>query len=135
MTDTQMILEALNSFKNDVNSRFDKMDSRLDSMEGRLDSMEGRLDSMEGRLDNLENDTRSINSRLDNLENDMNTVKTKVTRLEVIVENDIKSDIRKLSEHQLGLREQLEEYKAQVDDRLGTSDLVNLLADYSRKHC
>ena len=31
--------------------------------------------------------------------------------------------------------EQLEEYKAQVDDRLGTSDLVNLLADYSKKHC
>ena len=50
------------------------------------------------------------------------------------MENDIKTDIQKLSDHQLGLREQLEDYKSQVDDRLGTNDLVNLLADYSRKH-
>ena len=97
MTDTEMILEALNSFKNDVNARFDKIENEM-------------------------------NDRFDKVE-------TKVTRLELIVENDIRNDIRKLSDHQLGLREQLEEYKSQVDDRLGTNDLVNLLADYSRKHC
>ena len=106
MTDTEMILQAING----INGRLDKIDGRLDNMDSRLDKMESEM-----------------NQRLDTLEK-------KVTRLELIVENDIKTDIQKLSDHQLGLREQLEDYKSQVDDRLGTNDLVNLLADYSRKH-
>ena len=128
MVDTEMILQAING----INGRLDKMDGRLDKMESRLDKMESRLDNMDSRFDKME-------SRFDNMESEMNqrfdTLEKKVTRLEIIIENDIKPDIKKLSEHQLGLREQLEEYKAQVDDRLGTSDLVNLLADYSKKHC
>ena len=35
------------SFKNDVNSRFDKIDTRLDGIEGRLDKIENRLDRIE----------------------------------------------------------------------------------------
>ena len=128
MVDTEMILQAING----INGRLDKMDGRLDKMESRLDKMESRLDNMDSRFDNMD-------SRFDKMESEMNqrfdTLEKKVTRLEIIIENDIKPDIKKLSEHQLGLREQLEEYKAQVDDRLGTSDLVNLLADYSKKHC
>ena len=111
MTDTEMILEALNSFKNDVNARFDKIENEMNTMKADMNDMKAEM-----------------NDRFDKVE-------TKVTRLELIVENDIRNDIRKLSDHQLGLREQLEEYKSQVDDRLGTNDLVNLLADYSRKHC
>ena len=121
MVDTEMILEALNSLKTDVNARFDKIDSEIGSMKSEMSSMKSDIDTMKGEITDMKGDIKKVNE--------------KVTRLEIIIENDIKPDIKKLSEHQLGLREQLEEYKAQVDDRLGTSDLVNLLADYSKKHC
>lgn len=75
-----------------------------------------------------------LNKRFDNVESDIKDIKERVTRLEINVENDIKNDIRKLSEHQLGLREIVEEYKESVDDRIGTSDLINILTEYSRKH-
>ena len=90
-------------------------------MKGEITDMKGDITTMKGEITDMKGDIKKVNE--------------KVTRLEIIIENDIKPDIKKLSEHQLGLREQLEEYKAQVDDRLGTSDLVNLLADYSKKHC
>lgn len=127
MTDTEMILEALNSFKNDVNARFDKIDSEIGSMKSEMSSMKSDIDTMKG-------DITTMKSDIDTMKGDIKKVNEKVTRLELIVENDIKTDIQKLSDHQLGLREQLEDYKSQVDDRLGTNDLVNLLADYSRKH-
>ena len=75
-----------------------------------------------------------VNKRFDNMESDIKEIKERVTRLEIIVENDIKKDISKLSEHQLGLREIVEEYKASVDDRIGTSDLINILTEYSKNH-
>ena len=90
-------------------------------MKGEIADIKGEITDMKGEITDMKGDIKKVNE--------------KVTRLEIIIENDIKPDIKKLSEHQLGLREQLEEYKAQVDDRLGTSDLVNLLADYSKKHC
>ena len=128
MVDTEMILEALNSLKTDVNARFDKIDSEIGSMKSEMSSMKSDIDTMKGDITDMKSD-------IDTMKGDIKKVEGKVTRLEIIIENDIKPDIKKLSEHQLGLREQLEEYKAQVDDRLGTSDLVNLLADYSKKHC
>ena len=75
-----------------------------------------------------------LNKRFDNVESDIKDIKERVTRLEITVENDIKNDIKKLSEHQLGLREIVEEYKSSVDDRIGTSDLINILTEYSRNH-
>ena len=135
MVDTEMILEALNSLKTDVNARFDKIDSEIGSMKSEMSSMKSDIDTMKGDITTMKSEMSSMKSDIDTMKGDIKKVEGKVTRLEIIIENDIKPDIKKLSEHQLGLREQLEEYKAQVDDRLGTSDLVNLLADYSKKHC
>lgn len=109
MNDTEMILQAIGGIKEEIKG----INTRLDKMEGDLSTVKGDLSTVKG---------------------DLSTLTSKVTRLEIIVENDIRSDIKKLSEHQLGLREQLEEYKEQVDDRLGTSDLINILTEYSRKH-
>jgi predicted nucleic acid-binding Zn-ribbon protein len=41
------ILEAINTFADNVETRFDSVDHRLDSVEHRLDSVEHRLDSVE----------------------------------------------------------------------------------------
>ena len=135
MVDTEMILEALNSLKTDVNARFDKIDSEIGSMKSDIGSMKTEMSSMKSDIDTMKGDITTMKGEITDMKGDIKKVNEKVTRLEIIIENDIKPDIKKLSEHQLGLREQLEEYKAQVDDRLGTSDLVNLLADYSKKHC
>lgn len=117
MVDTEMILQAIEGLKNEVAG----MKGEMAGMKSEMADMKGEMSSMKSDIDTMKGDIKKVNE--------------KVTRLEIIIENDIKPDIKKLSEHQLGLREQLEEYKAQVDDRLGTSDLVNLLADYSKKHC
>ena len=85
-------------------------------------------------IKDLKDDVNNVNKRFDNVESDIKEIKERVTRLEITVENDIKKDIKKLSEHQLGLRETVEEYKASVDDRIGTSDLINILTEYSRNH-
>ena len=132
MTDTEMILEALNSFKNDVNARFDKIENDINGMKADMNGMKTEMNGMKADINTIKADMNTMKTEMNDR---FDKVETKVTRLELIVENDIRNDIRKLSDHQLGLREQLEEYKSQVDDRLGTNDLVNLLADYSRKHC
>ena len=48
------ILEAINTFADNVETRFDSVDHRLDSVEHRLESVEHRLDSVEHRLDSVE---------------------------------------------------------------------------------
>lgn len=131
MVDTEMILQAIEGLKNEVAG----MKSEMADMKGEMAGMKSEMSSMKSDIDAMKGDITTMKSDIDTMKGDIKKVNEKVTRLELIVENDIKTDIQKLSDHQLGLREQLEEYKAQVDDRLGTSDLVNLLADYSKKHC
>ena len=123
MNDTEMILQAIGGIKEEIKG----INTRLDKMEGDLSTVKGDLSTVKGDLSTVKGDLSTVKG-------DLSTLTSKVTRLEIIVENDIRSDIKKLSEHQLGLREQLEEYKEQVDDRLGTSDLINILTEYSRKH-
>ena len=131
MVDTEMILQAIEGLRNEVSG----MKSEMAGMKSEMSSMKSDIDTMKGDITTMKSDITTMKSDIDTMKGDIKKVNEKVTRLEIIIENDIKPDIKKLSEHQLGLREQLEEYKAQVDDRLGTSDLVNLLADYSKKHC
>jgi chromosome segregation ATPase len=48
--------EGLQSFREQVDRRFDQVDGRLDKVEGRLDRVEGQLDKVEGRLDRVEHE-------------------------------------------------------------------------------
>ncbi len=49
MTDTEMILNAING----INSRLDKIDKRLDNMDERLDNMDERLEILEEQNEKL----------------------------------------------------------------------------------
>ena len=68
--DTKMILE-------EMNKRFDCVDARFDGVDARFDGVDARLDGMDARLDNVELDIRGI---------------------KVVIENEIKRDIKLVAE-------------------------------------
>ncbi len=48
------ILKAINQFKGEVNSRFDKLEAKVEVLTGRVDGLEKRMDSFEARLDSIQ---------------------------------------------------------------------------------
>ncbi len=60
----QDILEAIRSFAEQVDRRFDGIDGRLDGIDGRLDGIDGRLDGIDGRLNGIDFEISSIKNQM-----------------------------------------------------------------------
>lgn len=62
---TRDILDALLSFREAVEVRFDGVDRRFDRLEGRMNGIEGRMDRLEVRMDVLERRVTSLEIKVD----------------------------------------------------------------------
>ena len=85
--DTKLILSLLDRQFEKIDKRFDGIDERLDRMDERFDRMDERFDRLEGRVEKLEES---------------------VTELQLVVENEIRSNIQILAEGHMMLNEKLD---------------------------
>lgn len=100
-TDAQLILNAIARLQEEQAAFQAFVNKRFDAMEKRFDTVENRFDTLENRFDTLENETRKTN---------------------LIIENEIRPDIKciteQLSRHAeiLNLHtEQLERIEAKIE--------------------
>ena len=71
MSEISELKEAIVSFADKMNQRFNDMEGRFDTLEGRFDTLEGRFDTLEGRFYTLENRFDKLENRFDQFESNV----------------------------------------------------------------
>ncbi|MBD5460681.1 MAG: hypothetical protein HDR26_07025 [Lachnospiraceae bacterium] len=74
--------------------------TRLDNVETRLSHVEADLKDLMTRLDNVE-------TRLSHVETDLQEIRQRVTALELVIENEIRTNIKRVAEGHLDLSRNL----------------------------
>ena len=87
--------ELLTKMYSEFSKRFDGVDKRLDGVDNRLDGVDKRLDGVDNRLDGVE---------------------SRLTKLEMVIENDIRKDISALYDGYQKNYEKLTVIERKVDD-------------------
>ena len=82
------------------------MDQKLSQA---LEPINTRLDGVDKRLD-------GVDKRLDGMQKDLSEVKDRTTKIEVTLENDIKTDLKLLHEGQQGMNEKFAKLDKVADD-------------------
>ncbi len=90
-------------------SKFDKLESKFERVEDRLDKIESRLDEVEGRLEKVEDRLDKVEGRLDKVESRLDKIETDVADIKMILENEIRVNIRRVAEGHLDLSKNLHE--------------------------
>lgn len=78
-------------------------------MKEELKPINTRLDGMDKRLD-------GVDKRIDAMQKDLSEVKDRTTKIEVTLENDIKTDLKLLHEGQAGINEKFAKLDKVADD-------------------
>lgn len=103
-----LILSKLNKL-DEIESKLEKVEDRLDKIEDRLDKIESRLGEVEGRLGEVEGRLDKVESRLDKVESRLDKIETDVADIKMILENEIRVNIRRVAEGHLDLSKNLHE--------------------------
>ena len=82
--------------------KLDGLGTRMDALESRMDGLESRMDGLESRMDGLE-------SRMDSLESNLQEVKKQTTQTCLIIENELRVNIKRIAEGHLDLSRNLHE--------------------------
>lgn len=85
-----------------IASKVGDVENRLGSIESKVDGVENRLGTIEGKVDGMED-------RLSAIESKANTIDDKVTKVEVVIENEIRTNIKRVAEGHLDLSRKLNE--------------------------
>lgn len=64
----------------------------------------------------MQEELKPINTRLDGMQKDLSEVKDRTTKIEVTLENDIKTDLKLLHEGQAGMNEKFAKLDKVADD-------------------
>jgi tetrahydromethanopterin S-methyltransferase subunit G len=78
----EMFESIMQSFKNEINSRFDSVEGKLEGMNGKLEAVEGKLEVVEGEFVVVNGKLDTITLQMDRIEAEPN--KDVIGMLEII---------------------------------------------------
>ncbi|MBQ9348652.1 MAG: hypothetical protein IJT94_15170, partial [Oscillibacter sp.] len=84
-----------------MNERLVRVESDVSSMNERLVRVESDVSSMNERLVRVESDISALRTDVDSLRTDMTEVRETTVKTQIIIENEIRRDIRILAEGQM----------------------------------
>ncbi len=88
----------INDVKNDTN----EMKNDISNMKNDISNMKNDISNMKNDIDNMKND-------IDNMKNDINDLKQKVTKIDLTIENELRTNIMRVAEGHLDLSRNLHE--------------------------
>lgn len=72
--DNAAVIENLNSFRKEVDSRFNKVDARFKEVDARFDKVDARFKEVDARFDKVESELSSVKSIVNSIDSKMDRV-------------------------------------------------------------
>lgn len=114
----EKVLELILGELQKVNTRFDNLEARFDNLEARFDKLETRQAAMEHQLVAFQQFTLErfdrLENRFDRLEVRVDKLEIQQTKINLIIENEIRPTIQALAEGQAMQQVQLDRIEKQV---------------------
>ncbi len=130
-----LILSSIGKLTNKFDSlenKFDGLENRFDSLENRFDNLENRFNNLENRFDNLENRFDNLENKVDKIENKVDRIEKEQTRINMVIENDIKKNIDIIIENYEPAAKAMVEKVADIDSLKTNVQLLNrIVAEHS----
>ena len=114
--------------------RMTSLEGKVERLETRMTSLEGKVEHLETRMTSLEGEVKGLGSRVEGLEgeavqlkNGMGLLEQKTTRINVILENEMRVNIQRVAEGHLDLVRNLQEAMKHSNEVEMLAARVNLL--------
>lgn len=114
------ILEKVNLLDTKVDSldaKVDSLDAKVNSLDTKVNSLDTKVDSLDTKVNSLEIKMTSVEEKIDSLdqrtallESDMKEVKQQIHHTNFIIENELRTNIKRVAEGHIDLSRKLDEY-------------------------
>ena len=106
-----------------------KMEDReiLQAILEKVTSMDARLGTVESDMTGVKQDLAGVKQDLASVKQDLADVKQRTTKIEITLENDIKTQLNLLTEGQQGMNDKFKQLDQVAEDVEDIKDTVNVL--------
>jgi outer membrane murein-binding lipoprotein Lpp len=92
-----------------IDEKVSDLDAKVDNLETKVDNLETKVDNLETKVDNLETKVDDLDDRVERLESETREIRQKVTKMDLIMENELRVNIQRVAEGHLDLSRNLHE--------------------------
>ena len=85
------------------------IDEKVSDLDAKVDNLETKVDNLETKVDNLETKVDDLDDRVERLESETREIRQKVTKMDLIMENELRVNIQRIAEGHLDLSRNLHE--------------------------
>ena len=85
------------------------IDEKVSDLDAKVDNLETKVDNLENKVDNLETKVDDLDDRVERLESETREIRQKVTKMDLIMENELRVNIQRVAEGHLDLSRNLHE--------------------------
>ncbi|GFI25570.1 hypothetical protein IMSAGC012_00681 [Lachnospiraceae bacterium] len=85
------------------------IDEKVSDLDAKVDNLETKVDNLETKVDNLETKVDDLDDRVERLESETREIRQKVTKMDLIMENELRVNIQRVAEGHLDLSRNLHE--------------------------
>ncbi len=85
------------------------IDEKVSDLDAKVDNLETKVDNLETKVDNLETKVDNLDDRVERLESETREIRQKVTKMDLIMENELRVNIQRVAEGHLDLSRNLHE--------------------------
>ena len=91
------------------NEKLDLILSEMKEMKKDINDVKNDTNEMKNDISNMKNDISNMKNDIDNMKNDINDLKQKVTKIDLTIENELRTNIMRVAEGHLDLSRNLHE--------------------------
>ena len=106
MTDSEkldLLLSEMQSIKNDTQ----ELKEKVSAVENKVSDVENKVSDVENKVSDVEEKVSAVESRVSAIENRVSVIDNKVTDTNLILENEIRTNIKRIAEGHLDLSRNL----------------------------
>ena len=92
-----------------IDEKVSDLDAKVDNLETKVDNLETKVGNLETKVDNLETKVDDLDDRVERLESETREIRQKVTKMDLIMENELRVNIQRVAEGHLDLSRNLHE--------------------------
>ncbi len=86
-----------------LETKVDNLETKVDNLETKVDHLETKVDHLETKVDNLETKVDDLDDRVERLESETKEIRQKVTKMDLVMENELRVNIQRVAEGHLDL--------------------------------
>ncbi|MCI8785296.1 MAG: hypothetical protein HFI84_01405 [Eubacterium sp.] len=93
----------------DLDKKVSDLDKKVSDLDKKVDNLETKVDNLETKAAHLETKVDNLNDRVERLESETREIKQKVTKMDLVIENELRINIQRVAEGHLDLSRNLHE--------------------------